>query len=60
LEKWIASGRNVIGERRQWQEDRIRDGIPNGGGNGMKLEGKLPEDVKLVDNPEGIRGAVYL
>ena len=31
-----------------------------GGGNSKKLEGKLPDDVTLVDNSAGIRGAVYL
>ena len=31
-----------------------------GGGNSKKLDGKLPEDVTLVDNSAGIRGAVYL
>jgi polyphosphate glucokinase len=31
-----------------------------GGGNSKKLDGELPEDVTLVDNSAGIRGAVYL
>ncbi len=31
-----------------------------GGGNSKKLEGELPEDVTLVDNSAGIRGAVCL
>ncbi len=31
-----------------------------GGGNSKKLDGELPDDVTLVDNSAGIRGAVYL
>lgn len=31
-----------------------------GGGNSKKLDGQLPDDVTLVDNSAGIRGAVYL
>jgi polyphosphate glucokinase len=31
-----------------------------GGGNSKKLDGDLPEDVEIVDNSAGIRGAVYL
>lgn len=56
-EKWqkhvlraIANMRNLVGF----------DRLFIGGGNSKKLDCELPEDVTLVDNSAGIRGAVYL
>ncbi len=64
------AARKKIGNKK-WQKHVLRaienmrnlvgfDRLFIGGGNSKKLEGKLPEDVTLVDNSAGIRGAVHL
>ncbi|MDP4626301.1 MAG: ROK family protein [Akkermansiaceae bacterium] len=64
------AGRKEAGNDK-WQKNVLRaiDKMRNltgfdhmfiGGGNSKKLQGKLPEDVTIVDNSAGIRGAVYL
>ncbi len=62
--------RTKVGNKK-WQKRVLRaiDNMRNlvgfdrlfiGGGNSKKLDDELPEDVTLVDNSAGIRGAVYL
>lgn len=57
--------------RKKWQK-RVLEAIDNmralvmfdhlylGGGNARRLEGKLPEDVTIVDNQAGIAGGAFL
>ncbi len=69
-ERLGEDARKKVGNKK-WQKRVLRaiDNMRNlvgfdrlfiGGGNSKKLEGKLPEDVTIVDNSAGIRGAVYL
>jgi len=64
------AARRQVGTRK-WQKRVVRaiDNLRNlvgfdrlfvGGGNSKKLTGDLPDDVTLVDNSAGIRGAVHL